>query len=321
MRDERIGHSEFTDRVMPLPPAQKPSSVQPGGGWVLPLELAWARWRRCVLRRFRPGYVKKQAALRQGDCPNCPHDIVDARDLKYVRNVCGYHFPPGADAPPDRPWMCFARYGVAELIVSTLFFLTILALFMPLALHVHWLFWIVVTAGSLFWLEMVWFFRDPERKVPDDASALVSPADGKVTNVEEVEDPELGKVLRISIFLSVFNVHVNRVPRSGKVLDVRYFPGAYLDARDPESAVRNEQLWLDLEDSGRRIRIKQISGAIARRIVCWLKPGDMVERGKRLGMIKLGSRTDVLIPAGSAREICVQAGDLVLGASTVLVKF
>ncbi|MCS7046384.1 MAG: phosphatidylserine decarboxylase, partial [Gemmataceae bacterium] len=107
------------------------------------------------------------------------------------------------------------------------------------------------------------------------------------------------------------------------VSKVRYFPGAFLDARDPQSAVRNEQLWIDLDDAatGRPLRVKQISGAIARRIVCWLKPGDAVVAGERFGMIKLGSRTDLLLPAGAARDLCVKVGDKVFGGATMLARW
>ena len=113
---------------------------------------------------------------------------------------------------------------------------------------------------TLVWLETVYFFRDPEREIPKAADALVSPADGTVTNVEEIDDPDFPGVraLRISIFLSIFNVHVNRVPRTGKIAQIRYFPGAFLDAREPESAVRNEQLWIDMvEENGRPLRVNE----------------------------------------------------------------
>jgi phosphatidylserine decarboxylase len=106
-------------------------------------------------------------------------------------------------------------------------------------------------------------------------------------------------------------------------VNVRYFPGAYLDARHAECAVRNEQLWIDLEeaDSARPIRVKQIAGAIARRIVCWLKPGEAVRAGERLGMIKFGSRTEVLLPISEAMEVRVKVGDGVKGGCTVLLHF
>jgi phosphatidylserine decarboxylase len=189
---------------------------------------------------------------------------------------------------------------------------------------VGWGFWIVLALMTPVWLEIVWFFRDPERTIPPESDALVSPADGTVTNVEEVDEADFpgGRALRISIFLSIFNVHVNRMPCEAAVTEVRYFPGAFLDARNPDSAVRNEQLWIDaiLPGSGMPLRVKQISGAIARRIVCWLKPGDQIGHGERIGMIKLGSRTDLLLPADCAAEVRVKVGDTVLGGTTVLLR-
>lgn len=313
---------------------QKPTSVQPGGGTCMAIELAWARFRKWWLRKLRPGYVAAMQAKRQGECPNCPHDIIDSRDLKYTRNVCGYWFRPADDPFAYRNHLGFARHGFAEMFLFTLAFLILGALGVWSALAVHWLFWIPLAALALIEIEIIAFFRDPQRVVPAEPDALVSPADGTITHIEEVEEPEMGKVLRISMFLSIFNVHVNRCPCQGEVAAVRYFPGAYLDARNPESAIRNEQLWIDMivpspppplpEGEGRNgtpIRVKQISGAIARRIVCWLKAGDQIARGERIGMIKLGSRTDVLIPAGSAQEIRVKVGDKVAGGSTILLTW
>jgi len=113
------------------------------------------------------------------------------------------------------------------------------------------------------------------------------------------------------------------VPRSSRVLDVRYFPGAFLDARHPDCPARNEQLWVDMEEmqSGRLVRVKQISGAVARRIVCWLKPEEETRAGDCYGMIKFGSRTEVLIPTGEAVEVQVKVGDKVRGGATVLLRF
>ncbi len=308
---------------MPLPTTpQKPTSVQPGGGTCMAYELAWARFRKWWLRKLCPGYVQAMQAKRQGECPNCPHDIIDARDLKYTRNVCGYSFRPEDDAYAYRNRLGFARHGFAEMLYFTLAFVVVSGTCVWAALEVYWLFWIALLPLSLVELEIITFFRDPERVIPPEPDALVSPADGTITHIEEVDEPEFGKALRISMFLSIFNVHVNRSPLAGEVVDVRYFPGAYLDARDPDSAVRNEQLWIDMIDpaSKRPLRVKQISGKIARRIVCWLKPGDKPAKGERIGMIKLGSRTDVLIPLGAAREICVKVGDKVAGGATVLLK-
>ncbi len=312
------------DLVQSLPTVpQKPTSVQPGGGNCMAVELAWSRLRRALLRILRPGYVRDMQAKRQGACPDCPHDVIDARDLKYLRNVCGYSFLPEDDRFAYRNRLGFARHGLAEMFLFSLVLLPLLALFAWISVSVHWAFALGAIGVFLVWLEIITFFRDPQRTIPAENDVLVSPADGAVTNVEETEEIGFpGKVLRISIFLSIFNVHVNRIPRSGLVTQVRYFPGEYLDARNAESAVRNEQLWIDLVDaqSGRPMRVKQISGAIARRIVCWLREGETVVKGDRLGMIKLGSRTDVIVPLEACREVLVKVGDKVSGGATVLLK-
>lgn len=310
--------------IQPALPAtpQQPASVQPGGGFCMGLEIAWGRLRRGWLRACRPGYVRRIETLRQGSCPQCPHEVVDPRDLKYQRNVCGFWWRPEDDPFIWRNRLGFARHGLAELLFFSVALVIAGGGAAALAVWLHPLFWILFAAALLVWLEIVWFFRDPERAIPADADALVSPADGMVTHVEEVDEPELGRALRISIFLSIFNVHVNRVPRAGTVTQVRYFPGAFLDARHRDAAVRNEQLWIDMTDaaSGRPLRVKQISGAIARRIVCWLRAGDALMKGVRIGMIKLGSRTDLLLPVGHAAKVLVKPGDKVRGGSTILLR-
>lgn len=301
---------------------QAPSGVQPGGGWCMRLETFWGKIRRAWLRRFRPGYVRRMLDVRQGSCPVHFNDVIDPRDLKFIRNVCGYWFRPEDDRFAWRGRLGFARHGLGEMVVFTLLFLLLGGAAATAAVLVHWAFWIPVGALGLVWLEILWFFRDPHRTIPPEADVLVSPADGTITHIEETEEPEFsGKCLRISIFLSIFNVHVNRSPRAARVTQVRYFPGAYLDARNPDSAVRNEQLWIDLEEkNGRKIRVKQISGAIARRIVCWLKPEDILQKGERVGMIKLGSRTDLLLPADQVAEVLVAIGDKVQGGSKALLR-
>jgi phosphatidylserine decarboxylase len=312
-------------RIPPLPPPETPKGVQPGGeGVFVRMEIAWGRLRRAYLRRFRPGHVARWQALRQGDCSDCPHDFIDPRDLKYVRNVCGHWYRPEDDVYRAREHRGFARYGYAELIGfgTILGVLAVASTILVVALH--WAFAVLAVAALVCWLEVVWFFRDPRRAIPTETDLLLSPADGTVTHAGEVDDPDFpgGRALRVSIFLSVFNVHVNRLPRSGRVTAVRYFRGAYLDARHHECAVRNEQLWLDLEEpNGRRVRVKQIAGAIARRIVCWLKPGDEVTAGERYGMIKFGSRTDVLVPVEPGVEVLAKVGDKVRGGVTVLMRY
>jgi phosphatidylserine decarboxylase len=303
-----------------------PAGVQPGGAGVcVQVELAWARMRRGLLRRFCPGYVQRMAEKRRGLCPDCPHDIIDSRDLKFCRNVCGYWFRAEDDSFAWRDHIGLARTGLAEVVLCTLLFLGLGAAAATGAILWRSAVWIAFAGLTVAWLWMISFFRDPKRAIPTDPAALVSPADGTVTHAAEVDDPTFptGRAFRISIFLSIFNVHINRVPRSGRVLGVRYFRGAFLDARHPECPVRNEQLWIDIDekDSNRLVRVKQISGAIARRIVCWLKSGDEVQAGDRFGMIKFGSRTEVLVPADGCFDVMVRAGDKVKGGSTVLLRF
>jgi phosphatidylserine decarboxylase len=260
---------------------------------------------------------------RQGHCPDCTHDVIDARDLKWYRNVCGYHFGPENDPHARRGLLPIVRAGRAELLVFSVLFALLGAAACLLGAYVHSLFFLVLVPVVLLWGFVVSFFRDPERVVPEDPAAVVSPADGTVTHVEEVDEADFpgGRALRVSIFLSVFNVHVNRNPRPGRVTSVRYFPGEFLDARAGECAVRNEQFWTDYEDgtTGTPVRVKQIAGAIARRIVCWLRPGEEVRAGARFGMIKFGSRTDLLLPVG-AGEVRVKVGDKVRGGSSVLLR-
>jgi len=299
-------------------------SAQPGGGFCYGLELAWGRYRRFLLRRFRPGYVRHMLQRRQGHCPDCPHDIVDARDLKFFRNVCGYHFGPEDDPFARRPLLPLARAGRAELLFFSLIFAGLFALCGLLAAFVHPLgLWVPLPILVLLWGFVISFFRDPERSIPADPAAVVSPADGTVTHVEEVAEPGFpdGRALRVSIFLSVFNVHVNRCPRTARVTRRQYFPGAFLDARASECAQRNEQFWIDFVDepTGTPIRVKQIAGAIARRIVCWLRDGETVQAGARFGMIKFGSRTDLLLPPTAVAEVLVKVGDKVRGGSSILL--
>ncbi|MGA8213736.1 MAG: phosphatidylserine decarboxylase [Candidatus Sulfotelmatobacter sp.] len=161
----------------------------------------------------------------------------------------------------------------------------------------------------------LWFFRDPERVIPDAAGAVVSPGDGKVTDVSFVT---VGgeKQARISIFLSVFDVHVNRSPIAGVVREVRYQRGKFLNAMNTASAEQNEQNIVRVEGDGQVVVFKQIAGLLARRIVFHPKVGDRLERGQRVGLIKFGSRVDVLCDAGAALQMKV--GDRVRGGASVL---
>ena len=165
----------------------------------------------------------------------------------------------------------------------------------------------------------LWFFRDPHRAIPAGNGVIVSPGDGLVTETASISTPE-GPRQRISIFLSVFNVHVNRAPISGTVSSVHYQKGQYLNAMNPASAERNEQSIVTLRgtgaDAGLEVTFKQIAGLLARRVVCRCAEGQSVERGERVGLIKFGSRVDVLLPASA--ELRVKVGDRVKGGATVL---
>jgi phosphatidylserine decarboxylase len=173
--------------------------------------------------------------------------------------------------------------------------------------------WVVVPVlAAAFFL---WFFRDPERAITDAPGALVSPADGKVTDVSPVTVNGVRR-LRISIFLNVFNVHVNRCPIAGTIRDVRYRRGKFLNAMDEASAEQNEQNVVTVEGEGQTVVFKQIAGLLARRIVFNHKVGDEVQRGQRIGLIKFGSRTDVLFDESA--NLQVKVGDHVKGGSSVL---
>ena len=175
------------------------------------------------------------------------------------------------------------------------------------------------------WVGGVAFFRDPNRRVPGEPGVLVSPADGKVVETSELpgyEDID-GPATRIGIFLSVFDVHVNRSPCSGVVRAIRYQPGRFLDARDERSGQLNESNTLVIEPddpaSGPMV-VRQIAGLIARRIVCSVKVGDRVEAGQRIGLIKFGSRTELIVPKRSHFVPSVRIGDRARGASTIVAR-
>jgi phosphatidylserine decarboxylase len=161
----------------------------------------------------------------------------------------------------------------------------------------------------------LWFFRDPSRTAPAGDGLIVSPGDGKVEETDWIETTN-GTRLRVTIFLSVFDVHVNRVPVGGTVTLVEHREGLFLNAMRPDSAVHNEQTLISIDAGGYTVSFKQIAGLLARRIVCNLKAGDRVERGQRMGLIKFGSRVDVLMPAEV--ELRVKVGQRVKGGSSVL---
>lgn len=164
-------------------------------------------------------------------------------------------------------------------------------------------------------LFIAYFFRDPHRCIPSEPGLIVSPADGKVVRILNRDDG----TIQLSIFLSVFNVHINRAPIAGTVRHVKYFPGKFKVAFDATASLENEQNQISISDGKMEITISQIAGILARRIVCWCKPGDQLDRGVRVGLIKFGSRVDVFFPAGVCLQ--VQVGDRVRGGSSILGRF
>jgi phosphatidylserine decarboxylase len=165
---------------------------------------------------------------------------------------------------------------------------------------------------------VVYFFRDPERVIPGDPAAIVSPADGRVMEVvEESFDGRAGR--RISIFLAIWNVHVNRAPMAGRIEHIEYRPGKFYAAMRSRASSENEQNVIRLSTERGEVVFKQIAGWVARRVVCWKKPGDQVATGERIGLIRFGSRMDVWLPDGA--EIVVAPGEHVAGGSSILARW
>jgi len=177
--------------------------------------------------------------------------------------------------------------------------------------------WAWCVAPVLLAAFFLWFFRDPQRTIPTGAGLIVSPGDGKVTETVTISTPE-GPRQRISIFLSVFNVHVNRAPIGGLLTRVHYQKGQYLNAMNPASADRNEQNVVTVRGDGFEVTFKQIAGLLARRIVFNPVEGERVQRGQRVGLIKFGSRVDVILPADAT--ITVKVGQTVQGGASVLAQ-
>ncbi|RIL07060.1 MAG: phosphatidylserine decarboxylase family protein [Proteobacteria bacterium] len=177
---------------------------------------------------------------------------------------------------------------------------------------------IALALGALT-LFVVAFFRNPARAVPGDERTVVAPADGRVLCVDDVEDERGRKGLRIGIFLSVFDVHVNRAPLAGRVVSIERGGSRFLAAWDPRGERENVRLAMDLEIAdGRRVLVTQITGLVARRIVCHARVGEWIERGARYGLIRFGSRTDVLLPPGSTA--LVKPGDRVRGGASRIAE-
>ncbi|WP_019560313.1 phosphatidylserine decarboxylase [Caldimonas manganoxidans] len=172
----------------------------------------------------------------------------------------------------------------------------------------------------LCWLVLafvVQFFRDPPRPVPADAGAVLSPADGRIVKVEKVRDPYADRdALLISVFMNVFNVHSNRISVDGRVVKVQYFPGLFINANLDKASLENERNAVVIESGPHTVTLVQVAGLIARRILCYVRPGDVVEKGQRYGFIRFGSRVDVYLPVEATPRVA--PGDKVAATSTIL---
>jgi phosphatidylserine decarboxylase len=305
------GHGEI-DNMDPLL-----KTIQPGGGVVMSIELAWGSMRRRLLRTFRPGYVERMRTLRQGIRGSLPFEPVDSRDLKYYRNQETYWWPDSDDAFRWRDTLPFARVGLAELVlIGGFFFVSGLVL--------SWVWWPLGIPLLVIAALVVWFFRDPPRDIPTEHGVVVSPADGLIVQIDEIDDPEIGPAVQFGIFLSIFDVHINRSSLEGSVVAVRYRPGKFLNALRPQSAQENENLDVLLKSRERPFqlfRIRQITGQFARRIVCWARPGDLLSKGEQYGMIKLGSRTELVIPRDGSLEIEATVGQKVSAGTSRLARY
>ena len=175
----------------------------------------------------------------------------------------------------------------------------------------------------LCWLALafvVQFFRDPPRAIPGDPLAVLSPADGRIVKVERVQDPYAERdALLISVFMNVFNVHSNRSSVDGKVVKAQYFPGSFVNADLDKASTENERNALVIDAGGRVVTLVQVAGLIARRILCYVKPGDVLARGQRYGFIRFGSRVDIYLPLDATPRVA--PGDKVSATSTVLAHF
>ena len=184
-----------------------------------------------------------------------------------------------------------------------------------LCLALGWVIWGLAAVGLFAFV--VYFFRDPERKIPDAPNAIISPAEGKVVEIVTESDPFLKEPFRrVSIFLNIFNVHINRAPIAGRVEKMRYNPGKFLAAFNHKASLDNEQTAVLFQNEYGEVLVKQIAGLIARRIICWPKKGDKYELGQRFGLIRFGSRVDVFLPLNA--KLKVANGDRVAGGTTII---
>ena len=215
--------------------------------------------------------------------------------------------------------MLIAKEGIREIALATL--ILGLAAFGSIT----WLYWPVAIPFVVIWIWVVSFFRDPSRRRSYARGDLCAPADGTVTEVTELEsyEPIGGRAVRIGIFLSLFNVHVNRAPCSGRVRSLCYRSGEFLDARHPEAGRRNESNTVLIDPDAPMpgpVEVRQIAGYVARRIICHVRANTFLAIGERFGLIKFGSRTELIIPLSEGTDIQVKVGDKVRAGVTIIAR-
>ena len=213
--------------------------------------------------------------------------------------------------------MTFAREGLAFILIAALI---AVAGYAAALTRRSWPLWLLAFALTLVALWVAYFFRDPERTGERGDRLIIAPADGKVVMITEVDEPTFvhGRAVRVSIFMNVFNVHVNRYPVSGTVRYVHRNPGKFLNAAVEQSSLENEQTSVGLDASGQRILVRQIAGLIARRIHTYSREGERVEQGERMGIIRFGSRVDVFVPPAS--QVRVKVGDNTIAGVTIIAE-
>jgi phosphatidylserine decarboxylase len=211
----------------------------------------------------------------------------------------------------------FAREGLVFIAIAAL----IAAVTYAIAINRRsWALWLVAFSLTILALWVAYFFRDPERTGPRGEQIVIAPADGKVVFISDVDEPAFmgGRARRVSIFMNVFNVHVNRYPVSGTVRYLHYNHGKFLNAAAEKSSLENEQMSVGIETPRGHVLVRQIAGLVARRIVTYSKQGEHVDQGQRMGMIKFGSRVDVFLPLDV--QLRVKVGDMTLAGSTPIAE-
>ena len=220
--------------------------------------------------------------------------------------------------------LLLTRYGMPQVLIYPLLVIILIVILFV----VFWPAIFIIPTGTVLLLVLIWmlsFFRDPERNINIDENTLLSPADGTITDIDHINDSALGEnALRIGIFLSVFNVHINRFPCSVRVEKVDYKKGKFINAMSANASRLNESndlLMVRLNDPKEKLLVRQITGAVARHIVCQAKEAGEYRQGETFGMIKFGSRTELYIPAGKHFEVAVKIGDKVRAGLTPLAKY